>query len=158
MYQEFNMRETKKYTYNEMMNARRNYCLQNYLVKSFNFPISFYQDEERKGDDVHSLWSDRISDEEYAKAHEFIKSKIAKYEKKRIINMTDEELILFLNSTTGMSKIDGFRIVEETNMSNGFEYYRIDVFVKGKDTPLPKYAKHNLSGHTLYNNEYDYYY
>lgn len=124
--------KVKPYSYREY--ANNPYNVQNVLLVEHNFPTFYYE-----GDFISSVYSDRVSTEQWEKATEDIQNK---WNLENWRNLGSEKLLKFA-SNLYQRDITGIRVIRYTNVSNGYPCYRIDVFAKGEATPNDHVFKAN---------------
>lgn len=93
------------------------YNEQNVLVVQHNFPTCFYGSDE-----LHSVYNDRIPND--AEMQKRSKDNPAQWGDWKRVKPKDGKI--FLQKMFNTDRIDGYRIVRYTNVSNGYPLWRID--------------------------------
>jgi len=119
------------------------YNVQNCCIASVDFPDHYFQAYHGNGDIVHISMSDRVPYEWNERARNYILA--LRHERgsdsKRIAfeEMEPEELKAYATAFFDTEPVDGMRVVEYTNSSDGYPVYIISAYKKGDETPEPAY-------------------
>lgn len=113
--------KVKPYDYTQFY--RNSYGIQNMLITQVEFPRFYYE-----GDYINSVYTDRISDEQWSESVKHININMNCDEWHRV---KDEELIRFA-STLFNREITGVRVIRYTHAMSGFPLWRIDAFCRAE--------------------------
>lgn len=165
-YTRYNFQPTEFHTYSYKSDHR--YNLQNDLLKQYNFPLYYYQTEDRKhGDFISSFYEDRtwywtgFWDEALNRLSDEIRERVKPRLNHGVIgfsNISESDMLALLQAKYPENNIVGFRLVRYTNVSNGYPTDYLECFGKSNDTPEMEFGK-NIAYNDCPNisNEWDFY-